>query len=316
MQSKSMAYAYRVGLLCAGASLCMVVHAEYCLNYSSGVKSLASQAGSGSFRGCVPTEAQCNAARLSRPGDYSGMCYYVPGAYPPTSGATNHGSVSGVEQTGKSSLDAQKKILSQKQAEQAAIDQAAQHAGQALLRGGLKGFASSDGGLSIKVPQSVATGAARKQLDCVQRSSAAARAEAMRSGGEPNASFEVANDCRAITPEVPDASPPVPVEAVDGIPKDPASLASFLSALQRRLSTAQRALTAQDQEVKRLESSVNREEQRAAKSSEAGTAQPASDALRKAQEALAKAKADRQQTANDIQKMQAQEREAQSALNP
>src|SRR5579859_1443091 len=125
------------------------VRAEYCLNYSSAVMSMGRQAGSSSSRGCVATESQCDAARMSRPSDYSGICYYVPGMYPPTPGATG-GGASSVDMAAKASGDAQKKIRAQQQAEDQAAQRAAQQAGQQLL-GGLKGVESSSG-LTIKLP--------------------------------------------------------------------------------------------------------------------------------------------------------------------
>jgi hypothetical protein len=296
--------------------LALPLRAEYCVNYSAGVLSLARQAGSYQTRGCVATEAQCNAGRMSRPGDYSGGCYYVPGMYPPTPGKSGGGAAS--DQGAKSSAEAQKKIRAQQQAEDEAAQRAAQQARQDLL-GGLKGVEPSSTGLTIKLPAAPAPaptgGAARAQLNCVARASAAsAREDAARLGpGAPvrgaQDDFENAEDCRPLNPAAPPVPAPTPV-AADGIPTDRAQLAQFLQDLLARMASSRQHISGLDQDIARLEAQVAREEQQAPKVDVKTAPAGESDALRKAREALAKARADRQKAAAEYEKLQQQEQAA------
>ncbi|MFN4350737.1 MAG: hypothetical protein ACK4F6_08015 [Hylemonella sp.] len=291
--------------------------AEYCVNYSSRVMSLARQAGSMNTRGCVATESQCNSARMSRPTDYSGICYYVPGMYPPTPGKQG-GAAPGGDQGAKSSAEAQKKIRAQQQAQDQAEQRAAQQARQDLL-GGLKGVESSSG-LTIKLPPAPVGGTARAQLDCVARASASStRENAARLGpGVPvqggQDDFENGEDCRPVaTPAVPEASPPVPV--AEELPRDTALLARLLASLLARQREVQQQLASQDRDIARREAELAREEQ--APKVDLKTAPAESDALRRAREALAKARADRQKTAAEYEKLQQQAQQArQQQANP
>ena len=284
------------------------VRAEYCLDYSSGVQSLARQAGSGSSRGCVASEQECKAALFSNASSYSGSCYYVPGLYPPTSGSS--GAMSSVDTAAKANDDAQKKIRAQQQAEEQAAQHTAQQASRGLLQE-IKGVETSPD-LTIKVPAVKTVGKARAQLDCVQHaSSSSKREEAARLG--PNApvqaaqdDFENSEDCRPSTPDVPEVSAPVPV--VEELPHDPALLAKLLDSLLVRQRDAQQRLSSQDSDIAKLEAEVKREEQ--APNVDTKSAPVESDALRRAREALAKARADRQKTAAEYDKLQ---QEAQAA---
>lgn len=299
-----------VGLALLLAILALPVQAEYCVNYSSRVMSLARQAGSMNTRGCVATESQCNSARMSRPGDYSGICYYVPGMYPPTAGKSGSGASAG-DQGAKANAEAQKKIRDQQRAEDEAAQRAAQQAGKDLM-GGLKGVDSSSG-LTIKLPPAPAGGTTRAQLDCVTRASAAStRENAARLGpGVPvqggQDDFENAEDCRPVaTPGVPEPSPPVPV--AEELPRDPALLARLLASLLARQREMQQQLANQDRDIARREAELAREEQ--APKVELKDAPTQSDALRRAREALAKARADRQKTAAEYEKLQQQAQQA------
>jgi hypothetical protein len=300
-RTKRLGYFVAAVLLMLAAS----ARAEYCLDYSSGVKSLARQSGSGSSRGCVATEQECKAALISNASSYSGSCYYVPGLYPPTRGATS-GGMSSVDQAAKANDSAQKKIRAQQQAEEQAAQRTAQQASQGLLQE-IKGVESSSG-LTIKMPAVKAVGKARAQLDCVQRASSnSKREEAARLG--PDASvrgaqddFENGEDCRPVPSNVPEASAPVPV--ADELPRDPALLARLLDSLLARQRDAQQRLASQDRDIAKLEAEVKREEQ--APKVDVKTAPVESDALRRAREALAKARADRQKTAAEYDKLQQQ----------
>jgi len=287
--------------------------AEYCVNYSSRVLSLARQSGSYQTRGCVATESQCESGRMSRPGDYSGICYYVPGMYPPTPGKAGGGAPAD-DQGAKANAEAQKKIRAQQQAEDQAAQRAAQQARQDLLSG-LKGVEPSSTGLTIKLPPPPPTGGqARKQLDCVTRASASStREDAARLGpGAPvqgsQGDFENAEDCRPVaTPGVPPVSPPVPVDEA-ALPRDPALLARLLESLLTRQRAMQQQLAGQDRDIAKLEAELAREEQ--APKVDLKDAPAQSDALRRAREALAKARADRQKTAVEYEKLQQQAQEA------
>ena len=300
---------FGAGLALLLAISALPVQAEYCVNYSSRVMSLARQAGSMNTRGCVATESQCNSARMSRPGDYSGICYYVPGMYPPTAGKSGGGAAAG-DQGAKANADAQKKIRDQQRAEDEAAQRAAQQAGKDLM-GGLKGVESSSG-LTIKLPPAPVGGTARAQLNCVTRASTTStREDAARLGpGAPvrgtQDDFENAEDCRPVTPGVPEPSPPVP--AGDGLPRDPALLARLLESLLTRQREMQQQLASQDRDITRLEAEVAREEQ--VPKVDLKTAPAESDALRRAREALAKARADRQKTAAEYEKLQQQAQQA------
>ncbi|KRH99008.1 hypothetical protein [Curvibacter sp. PAE-UM] len=299
------------GLALLLAILALPAQAEYCVNYSSRVMSLARQAGSMNTRGCVATESQCNSARMSRPGDYSGICYYVPGMYPPTPGKSGGGAPPG-DQGAKANAEAQKKIRAQQQAQDQADQRAAQQTRQDLL-GGLKGVEPSSTGLTIKLPAAPVGGTARAQLDCVTRASASSsREDAARLGpGVPvqggQDDFENAEDCRPVaTPGVPEASPPVPV--AEELPRDPALLARLLASLLARQREMQQQLASQDRDIARREAELAREEQ--APKVDLKTAPAESDALRRAREALAKARADRQKTAAEYEKLQQQAQQA------
>jgi hypothetical protein len=290
-----------LGMLMLAAS----ARAEYCLDYSSGVKSLARQSGSGSSRGCVATESECKAARISNASSYSGGCYYVPGLYPPTHGGAS-GGMSSVDNAAKANDSAQKKIRAQQQAEEQAAQRTAQQAGRSLLTD-IKGVESSSG-LTIKMPAVKAVGKARAQLDCVQRASAnSKREEAARLGTDAPVrgsqdDFENAEDCRPVPANVPEASAPVPVG--DELPRDPVLLAKLLDSLLARQRDVRHRLDGQDRDIAKLEAEVKRGEQ--APNVDIKTAPVESDALRRAREALAKARADRQKTAAEYDKLQQQ----------
>jgi len=251
---------------------------------------------------------------MSRPGDYSGICYYVPGMYPPTPGKSGGGAAS--DQGAKASADAQKKIKAQKQAEDEAALRAAQQARQDLL-GGLKGVEPASSGLTIKLPGPPVAptgGTARAQLNCVQRASAAStREDAARLGpGAPVSGsqddFANAEDCRPVSPAVPPVPAPTPV-AADGIPTERAQLAQFLQDLLARMANSRQQLSGLDQDIARLEAQLAREEQQLPKVDVKTAAGGESEALRKAREALAKARADRQRAAAEYEKLQQQEQQ-------
>jgi hypothetical protein len=294
---------------CAAAVLLIsatVAHAEYCLNYSSGVKSLARQSGSSSSRGCVATEQECKAALISNASSYSGSCYYVPGLYPPTQGAASGGTSSSIDQAARANDSAQKKIRAQQQAEEQAAQRAAQEVSQGLLHE-IRGVESSSG-LTIKMPTTQPAGKARAQLDCVQRASSSSKREAAARLG-PDASvrggqddFENAEDCRPVSSNVPEVSAPVPV--ADELPRDPALRARLLDSLLVRQRDMRRQLVSQDRDIAKLEAEVKRAEQ--VPKVDVRTAPMESDALRRAREALAKARADRQKTALEYDKLQQQ----------
>lgn len=293
---------------CVALALLMLAassQAEYCLDYSSGVKSLARQSGSGNSRGCVSTESECKTALISNASSYSGSCYYVPGLYPPTQGATP-GGMSSVDKSAKANDSAQKKIRAQQQAEEQVAQRTAQQASQALLPD-IKGVESSLG-LTIKMPAVRPVGKARAQLDCVQRASTNSKREvAARQGLDAKLrsaqdDFENAEDCRPIPANVPEASAPVPVG--DELPRDPALLAQLLDSLLARQRDARQRLEGHDHDIAKLEAEVKREEQ--APKVDTKTAPVESDALRRAREALAKARADRQKTAVEYEKLQQQ----------
>lgn len=295
-------------LLCAG-----VVHAEWCLNYSSGTMSLARQAGQGgSMRGCVATEAECNAARMSNSGAYSGVCYPV-GADAAGRGGAGSGP-SSVEQAAQASQQAQEKVRKQQAAQTEYEARQAAWARDQLLRGGLKDVQTSSG-LTIKLP-------ARSQLDCVARGSANAavgedaRLGAEVAGREHHADFGADGDCRPLPPaSVPPASPPQVVSAATGeVPEDPAQLARFLEQLLAGMQSARQNLARQDSDIARLEAEVQQQRQEPPKL-DLQTAKPAeSDALRKAREALARAKAEREKTAQELRAME--ERHAAASRAP
>lgn len=290
------------------AALFMLVasaRAEYCLDYSSGVQSLARQSGSGSSRGCVATEQECKAALISNASSYSGSCYYVPGLYPPTHGATS-GGMSSVDKAAKANDSAQKKIRAQQQAEEQAAQRTALQASRGLLQE-IKGVESSPG-LTIKMPAVKPVGKARAQLDCVQRASSnSKREEAARLGPDASArgvqdDFENAEDCQPVPSNVPEVPAPVPVG--DELPRDPVLLAQLLDSLLVRQRDARQRLASQDHDIAKLEAEMRREEQ--APKVDIKTAPVESDALRRAREALAKARADRQKTAAEYDKLQQQ----------
>lgn len=300
------------GFICAALLLVPTagVHAEYCVSYSSGVMSLARQAGSSRTSSCFPTEAQCNNARWSRPGDFAGICLYQPGLYPPTQSKSGSSGTAPADQTAKDSAAAQKKIQAQERAEREAADRAAQQAGQDLL-GGLKGVDRASGGITIKLPPPT-TGKTRAQLDCVTRASAAStREDAARlgpgtPGRGPQDDFQNAEDCRPVTPGVPE--PPTPTPTAVEPARDPALLARLLESLLARQREVQQQLVSQDREITRLEAEVAREEQ--VPKVELKTAPAESDALRRAREALAKARADRQKTAAEYARLQQEAQQA------
>lgn len=280
--------------------------AEYCVGYSSGVKSLARQAGSLQSRSCFSTEAQCNSARWSRPGDFSGMCSYQPGLYPPTQNRSGGTGISGTDQATKASADAQKKIQAQQQADEQAASRALQDARQDLMQG-LHGVEASTGAIAIKLPPPVSAGKARQQLDCVTRASEAS-AQTNVAPQEPGAQYDFGNasDCRPQGAAI--APVPAPVATTtDGVPADRAEFAQFLRDLAARIGQARAQLSALDREVAQLENQIAHPEPQASALELKTAPTTESDALRRAREALAKARADRQKAATEYEKLQQQE---------
>lgn len=279
--------------------------AEYCLDYSSGVQSLARQSGSSSSRGCVATEQECKAALISNASSYRGSCYYVPGLYPPTHAATN-GGMSSVDKAAKENDNAQKKIHAQQQAEERAEALSAQQTSRGLLQE-IKGTSQSSPGLTIKIPAVQAAGKARTQLDCVQRASSNSKREAAAQLGSSvlvqgdQDDFENFKDCQPTSPRVPEVSAPVPVS--DELPHDP-QISQLLDSILARQRDARQRLDRLDRDIAKLEAEVKREEN--ALKAETKTSPVESDALRRAREALAKARADRQKTAAEYDKLRQQ----------
>jgi len=174
-------------------------HAEYCLNYSSGVMSLGRQAGSSSSRGCVATESQCKAALMSNASSYSGSCYYVPGLYPRT-GSEAKGQNNKAIQTDNPAAKATEDRKN-KQAEEQARQQLKFNNEKDSLQHDLKGDLHSEPENRITLkPIPPAGELARSQLDCISHK-------------QPGESWEKqAADCTPVTPRVPEPSNPVKVE--------------------------------------------------------------------------------------------------------
>mgnify|MGYP001810128190 CR=1 FL=1 len=125
---------------------------------------------------------------------------------------------------------------------------------------------------------------------------------------EANRSWEQqAPNCTPIVSNIPE--PGMPVEAVGTTVVDSQMLNNFIKSLHQRVSTTRESLAKQDAAIKALEKEISQKEM---KKPDVKIPKGESDAMKRAKEALAKAKADRERTAQELSKLEQQEKEAQN----
>ncbi|MFH2134769.1 MAG: hypothetical protein ABII81_06255 [Pseudomonadota bacterium] len=207
------------------------------------------------------------------------------------------GSSSGVDASAQA---AKKKFDAQKKAEEQAAQQQFLRDKQKLSQE-LKGVTPSpSNAIVLKSPPP--SDAARQQLDCVLRDSLKSESDNRL---PPGGDWQNLRDCTPLDVAVPPVPEPVPAGYVT--PTNEAAGREFLSGIVRQLMATRQQLKQQDQEIVRLEQELAQVEAR----KPVGGLKEApreSDALKRAREALAKARASRQQTAEQLQRLEEQEK--------
>ncbi|MEW5832815.1 MAG: hypothetical protein AB1763_08260 [Campylobacterota bacterium] len=279
--------------LAAGMIAVSPIHAEYCIDWRPWLQKYAGQSGH-----CWPTESECNAYYFSRcmnsnyKHDCAGPCYFKPGMYPKTGAAKSPKSDDGAAAAAKKA--AALKQQQQQDALKKAFQQQQFNAEKEGLLGSMKGVPPSFPSNQIvlkPVPP------ARSQLDCI-------------ANNEANRSWELrAPNCTPVLPSVPE--PGKPVEAVGTTTYDPQMLGKFIETLHQRVSTARESLSKQDAAIRAMEKEISQKEMQAP---DTKLPKGESDALKRAREALAKAKADRERTAQELARLEQQEKEAKNSL--
>lgn len=289
-----------------GAALAVPIGAQAAcqIEYSDGlVQALSRATGQyvAKYHGNFSSLAQCEAVRrdaIAKSGDptlamnmkCSGCNVTAPGQ----SGASGPAPNAATEA-------AKKKFAAQQKAEQQAAQQQFLRDKQTLSQE-LKGVTPPSGsGLALK--QAPTPGTARQQLDCILTDSRKSETDPLR---PPGGDWQNLRDCTPHTPAVPPVPEPKPVSD-PAMPTDAAAAKEFLATLARQITDTRQQLTRQDQAITRLEQEVAREE--------AGQpltgfkdAPGESEALRRAREALAQARAARQRLAEELRRMEAQEK--------
>ncbi|MFA7556923.1 MAG: hypothetical protein WCZ20_03890 [Hydrogenophaga sp.] len=199
---------------------------------------------------------------------------------------------------------AKKKFEAQKKAEEKAAQQQFLRDKQKLSQE-LKGVTPSSSNTLVLKPIPP-PGTARKQLDSILHDSRKSEADDKL---PPGGDWQNLHERAPYDPAVPPVPEPVPV-AGPAVPTDEASLREFLTTLARQITTTRQQLRQQDQEITRLEQAVAKEEAQRKPVTGLKEAPKESDALRRAREALAKAKAARQQTAEQLRRLEEQEKAA------
>lgn len=266
------------------------IHAEYCIDWKSWLQSYAGQSGH-----CWPSESECNSYYFSRcmnsnyKNDCAGPCYFKPGLYPKT-GAAKAEKKDNTMDTAvlKAAEEAKNKQISLKKA----AEQKAFSAEKEKLLGSMKGVSASSASNQIilkPIPPALS------QLNCI-------------GNNEANRSWEQrAPNCTPILSNIPE--PGMPVEAAGTTVADDQMLSNFIKSLHQRVSSTRESLAKQDAAIKALEKEISQKE---IKKPDVKTPKGDSDAMKRAKEALAKAKADRERTAQELSKLEQQEKETQS----
>lgn len=157
-------------------------------------------------------------------------------------------------------------------------------------------------GVTIKAPNTItlkpvppAARSARSQLDC------AASIKPDTDHSDPGAeSWEnYTGNCKPASPSIPAVPAPTRVESQSD------QLAKLLDGLMHQITQKRETLTQMDQEIAAREQEVTQESLKIVSPDK-----PESDALRRAREALEKARADRARTADELAKLEQQERAA------
>ncbi len=267
------------------------VYGEYCIDWKSWLQSYAGQSGH-----CWPTESECNSYYFSRcmnsnyKNDCAGPCYFKPGLYPKTGAAK-------AKQKDNNINTALQKAAEENKKKQDALKKAAEKkqfdAEKEKLLSGMKGGLGASSVSNQIVLKPIPP--ARSQLDCI-------------ANNEANRSWEQrAPNCTPVIPNVPE--PGMPVEAAGTTVVDPQMLSKFIESLHQRVSTTRESLVKQDAAIKALEKEISQKEMKAP---DTKIPKGDSDAMKRAKEALAKAKADRERTAQELSRLEQQEKEAQN----
>jgi hypothetical protein len=195
---------------------------------------------------------------------------------------------------------AKKKYEAQKKAEEQAAQQQFLRDKQKLSQE-LKGVPPATGNALVlkSVPPPTT---ARQQLDCILRDSRKSETDDRL---PPGGDWQNMRDCTPYDPAVPPVPEPVPAGAAT--PSDEAAAREFLAGIARQLTATRQQLKQQDQEIERLEQDLAKEEARKPVSG-LKEAPRESDALKRAREALARARAARQQTAEQLRRLEEQEK--------
>ena len=275
-------------VLCTALLSVLPLHAEYCIDWKSWLQSYAGQSGH-----CWPSESECNSYYFSRcmnsnyKNDCAGPCYFKPGLYPKTGASKAGKSDQTADDAAEKAAEANKK--KQETLKKSSYQQLFGAEKENMLKG-MKDVTLSPPSNQIMLKP---IPPARSQLDCVAHNDA-------------NRSWEQrAPDCTPIVPNVPE--PGRPVEAVGNAVADPAMLTQFIESLHQRVQTTRDSLLKQDETIKALEKEIAA---KGGKTLNAKDLKQESDAMQRARDALAKAKADRERTAQELIRLEQQEKEA------
>ncbi|GAB4296300.1 MAG: hypothetical protein Kow0096_13640 [Thiohalomonadaceae bacterium] len=291
-----------------GAALVVPIGAQAAcrIEYSDGlVRALSRATGQyvAKYHGNFSSLAQCEAVRrdaIAKSGDptlaMNMTCTGCSVTAPGQSGASGPAPNAAAEA-------AKKKFAAQQKAEQQAAQQQFLRDKQTLSQE-LKGVTPASGsGLVLK--QAPAAGGARQQLDCILTD---ARKSETDPSQPPGGDWQNLRDCAPHAPAVPPIPAPTPVSG-PAMPTDAVAAQETLATLARQITDTRQQLARQDQVITRLEQEVAREE-----ASQPLTgfkdAPRESEALRRAREALTQARAARQRLAEELRRMEAQEKSA------
>lgn len=186
--------------------------------------------------------------------------------------------------------------------QQEAKQRAALQAQQAEERKAILSMGDELKGVTIKAPNTItlkpvppAARSARSQLDCA----ASIKPDTDRSDPGAESWENYTGNCKPASPNIPAVPAPTRVESQSD------QLAKLLDGLMHQITQKRETLTQMDQEIAAHEQEVTQESLKIVSPDK-----PESDALRRAREALEKARADRARTADELAKLEQQERAA------
>jgi len=272
--------------------------AEWCLNYSSWLRSQNPRLG---LSGCVSSKAACEAEKNAHSNWYSGNCYQRGGG----SDNGGKGSADAINKKAQADAIAQQQVYEQKKLTEKKAREAAYSSMQKQLLSDLKGDVaiSKPNNIDLKMPPDPP---AAGQLGLLEREGRQVSDKGKRNGDmRSDWDKPSQNPPAAAISKIPEVPKPTRVETEAKAKQAQASLENLLA----RIKESRREIEKNDREIIQLEENVVREETKA--SAEKKTDD---DALRKAREALQRAKENRRKTAEELSRLEEQEKTARSDM--